>query len=247
MFNQAETHAALTFVASGHVVVFDANTRQPVGCFRTEVGAGGARQAHQAIATGDDQFLLVTNQNGKKLERIRTDYANNVFIQEPAATLNLATCTTPNGLSCQDPTLRPDNAPVFAFNKSAPRRRTGQSRRIGRQLRDPAWVNLRGGGIFVVDWRTTPMSIIGEYDKANLPVDGGMFGQAKGRVFGTGGGPDQFTVYRLPVSGYTASNPPNTPSPETFWTTTYPIVTLMALKSPSMSAIPGWMTELVTL
>lgn len=59
------------------------------------------------------------------------------------------------------------------------------------------------------------MSIIGEYDKANLPVDGGMFGQAKGRVFGTGGGPDQFTVYRLPVSGYTASNPPNTPSPET--------------------------------
>lgn len=91
MFNQAETHALLAFVASGHVVIFNAQTRQPVACLRTELGAGAARQAHQVIATGDDQFLLVTNQNGKKLERIRTDYANNVFIQEPGATLNLAT------------------------------------------------------------------------------------------------------------------------------------------------------------
>lgn len=75
-------------------------------------------------------------------------------------------------------------------------------------------MNLRGGGILVVDWRTMPMSIIGEYEKTHLPVDGGMFGQAKGRVFGTGGGPNQFTVYRLPVNGYASSNPPNTPAPE---------------------------------
>ncbi|WP_437513801.1 hypothetical protein [Sorangium sp. So ce1099] len=40
--------------------------------------------------------MLVANQNGKKLERINTDFATGAFTQDPAATLNLATsCTTP--------------------------------------------------------------------------------------------------------------------------------------------------------
>lgn len=69
VFNATDTHAALSFVASGHVVFFDAKTRQPLACFRTEVGAGGARQAHAVWPTGDDQYLLVANQNGKKFER----------------------------------------------------------------------------------------------------------------------------------------------------------------------------------
>src|SRR5690606_9764975 len=46
VFNNAQTHAVLAFVASGHVVFFDAATRAPLQCLRTEVGAGGARQAH---------------------------------------------------------------------------------------------------------------------------------------------------------------------------------------------------------
>jgi hypothetical protein len=202
VFNSMDTHAALSFVASGHVVFFDARTRGPLACFRTEPGAGGARQAHAVWPTRDDEFMLVANQNGKKLERIRTNYRHNVFVQEPAATLNLATCITPNGLACQDAILRPDNAPICPFTASD---------------NGPAFVSLRGGGMFVVDWRTAPMSIIGEYDRASVPANGCGFVEARGWVFGNGGGAtqanlDQFSVYRVAMDGYEAGNPPNTPA-----------------------------------
>jgi len=203
-FNSTETHAALSFVASGHVVFFDAQTREPLACFRTEVGAGRARQAHAVFPTTDDSHVIVANQNGKKLERIRTDYRHNVFTQEPSATLDLAGCTTPNGLPCQDPTLRPDTAPICPFTASN---------------NGPAFISLRGGGMFVVDWRTTPMSIVAEYDRANVPPNGCGFIEAKGKVWGNGGGGtatnlDGFAIYRVPMTGYSASNPVNTPAAE---------------------------------
>jgi hypothetical protein len=204
VFNSTDSHAVLSFVASGHVVFFDARTREPLACFRTEAGAGGARQAHAAWPAGDDEYVLVANQNGKKLERIRTDYGRGLFAQEPAATLDLAACTTPNGHACQDPALRPDNAPICPFTASE---------------RGPAFVSLRGGGMFVVDWRTAPMSIVGEYDRGAVPANGCGFIEARGMVYGNGGGgtptnPDQFTVYRVPVRGYDATNPPNVPEAE---------------------------------
>src|SRR5688572_4752411 len=46
VFNSGDTHGILAFVASGHTVFFDGATREPLACFRSEVGAGGARQAH---------------------------------------------------------------------------------------------------------------------------------------------------------------------------------------------------------
>ncbi|WP_431473331.1 hypothetical protein [Ornithinimicrobium sp. W1665] len=65
-FNATQSHAVLSFVASGHVVIIDASTREPAACFRTEVGAAGAVQAHAAVPTPDDRFIIVANQNGKK-------------------------------------------------------------------------------------------------------------------------------------------------------------------------------------
>jgi hypothetical protein len=100
---------------AGHVVSFDAAARTPVACLRSSSGAGGARQAHAAVPTRDDGAVLVANQNGKLLERISTDYATNTFVLDAAATLDLATCTTPNGLPCQFEALRPGNAPICAF------------------------------------------------------------------------------------------------------------------------------------
>ncbi|MEV4798498.1 hypothetical protein AB0K18_00685 [Nonomuraea sp. NPDC049421] len=204
VFSRRDTHAALAFVASGHVVVFDAPARRPLACFATETGAGGARQAHALWPTGDDRHLIIANQNGKKLERIRTDYATNTFTQEPAATLDLAGCTTPSGAPCEAPGLRPDNAPICPFIASDD---------------GPVFISLRGGGLFAVDWRRTPMAIAGEYDAAHVPANGCGFAEAHGRVFGDGGGGtpanlDQFTVFRLPRTGYSAANPPNTPPVE---------------------------------
>lgn len=207
VFNNANSHAALAFVASGHVVLFDAATRAPARCFGTELGAGGARQAHAVWPAPDDSHLLVANQNGKKFERIRTDYARGVFAQEPEATLDLQGCTTPNGLPCEAPGLRPDNAPICPFVPD-----------VGY----PAYVSLRGGGMLVVDPLTTPMSVIAEYDVDHIPRDGCGFVQASGWIYGNGGGGaavnrDGWSIYRLPEGGpdvYSPELPPNEPHPE---------------------------------
>ncbi|WP_117211116.1 hypothetical protein [Allorhizocola rhizosphaerae] len=203
-FNWAETHAALSFVASGHVVFLDARNRRPLACVRTEPGTGGARQAHAIWPSRDDRYLMVANQNGKKMERFRTDYQTGSFVQEPAATVDLAACTTPNGAPCQAAGIRPDNAPICPFIASD---------------NGPLFVSLRGGGMLVLDWRTTPMSIVAEYDLASVPANGCGFTEAHGKVFADGGGGtpanlDQFSVFRLPMNGYAAANPPNVPPVE---------------------------------
>src|SRR5687768_10614552 len=203
-FNSTGSHAVLAFVASGHVVFFEAATRLPVACLRSSPGAGGARQAHAAVPTRDDAAVLVANQNGKLLERINTNYAANLFVHDTAATLNVATCTTPNGIPCELAGVRPDNAPICAFVASD---------------NGPAFVTLRGGGLFVVDHTTTPMGIVGEYDVSAIGPNGCGAVEAKGRVFlnaggGTANNLDEFTVYRLPMTGYSAANAPNTPARE---------------------------------
>jgi hypothetical protein len=46
VFNNTHTHAILSFVASGHVVIFDAVRRRPLTCFETKHGEhAGARPA----------------------------------------------------------------------------------------------------------------------------------------------------------------------------------------------------------
>jgi hypothetical protein len=110
--NASQSHAIISFVASGHVLIMEAQTRTPVDCIRTSVGAGGARQVHFAIPSPDESYIAVANQNGKLFERIDTHYATNAFVLNPQALINLATCTTPNGFPCQDEDIRPDNAPI---------------------------------------------------------------------------------------------------------------------------------------
>jgi hypothetical protein len=198
------SHAIISFVASGHVVFLNAETREPVRCFRTEVGAGGARQAHAIYPTPRGEYMLVANQNGKKLERIATDYENGTFTQQPEATLDLANCTTPNGHPCQDPVLRPDNAPICPFVPV-----TGF----------PAFTSLRGGGMLAVNPYTTPMSIVAEYDSPTIPRDGCGFTEANGWIYGNGGGgnaanQDGWFLYRLTGrhAAYDPANAPNLPT-----------------------------------
>ena len=202
LFNTEHTHAVLAFVASGHVVFFDAASRSPLACLRTSPGAGGARQAHAAFPSPDGSYVVVANQNGKLLERIRTDYATNTFVLEPAATLDLANGTTPNGALRQDPALRPDNAPICPLIDSTS---------------TLTFVTLRGGGLFVVDSTATPMQIVAEYDKNTVHGNGCGGLEAKGKMYvNSGGGTStnlsEFDVYSFPLSGYGPANPPNTPA-----------------------------------
>jgi DNA-binding beta-propeller fold protein YncE len=213
LFNNQHTHAVVSFVASGHVVIFDAETRRPLSCFETTVGSTGTRQAHAAFTAPDGSYILVANQNGKRLERIDTNFATNTFVHNPAATLDLLTCTTPSGQPCEHPDLRPINWPICPIIDSSSMH---------------AFVTLRGGGLFVVDAKATPMAIVGEYDRATVKGNGCGGIEVAGRMYvNSGGSPVNvssgdphhaalygFDVYRFPLSGYSRSNPANTPAPE---------------------------------
>jgi len=183
---------ALAFVASGHVAVIDGLTRQPKVLFRMSAGAGGARQAHAAFWTQDGTAIIVANQNGKLLERINYNPATDIFTHDVAATLNLATCTTPGGRPCESatplntsdpahigPHNRPDNAPICPVTT----------------INDKTIVTLRGGGLFVVDHRATPMAIVGEYGNSMVGRDG------------CGGVQSGASIYLLTGAGTTVTNP----------------------------------------
>jgi DNA-binding beta-propeller fold protein YncE len=201
--NAAQSHAIISFVASGHVLFMQAATREPVACFRMSSGAGGARQAHMSTPSPDGTYVTVANQNGKLFERILTDYSTNTFVHDTAATLNLATCTTPSGLPCESAALRPDNAPICPITESTSRF---------------TFVTLRGGGLFVVDSRSTPMRIVGEYDTSTVHGNGCLGAEVPGKMYidsggGTAANLFQADVYAFPVTGYSDLNPSNTPVP----------------------------------
>jgi DNA-binding beta-propeller fold protein YncE len=198
-FNLAETHAILSFVATGHVAFIDAATRRAVSCI--DVGV----QAHAAFASPDGSYVVVANQNGRLLQRIRSEFATNTFTLEDNATINLATCTTPNGRACQDAAVRPDNAPICpAFDSS------------GRVI----FVTLRGGGLFVVDGTSTPMRIISEYDRNTIHPNGCGGLDTRGKMYINAGGgdatnPTEYDVYSFDLSAFprTGFTPVNTPAP----------------------------------
>jgi len=45
----------------------------------------------------------------------------NSFVLNTEAMINLLTCLTPNGVACQDPMIRPDNAPICPIVESTSR------------------------------------------------------------------------------------------------------------------------------
>ncbi len=164
-FNGRGSHAVIAFVTTGHVLFIDTATRTPVQCL--DVGV----QAHAAVPSNDQTFIVVANQNGRLLQRINTNYETNTFTLDNAATLDLATCTTPSGAPCQDAVLRPSNRPICP---------------VIDQSDNLAFVTLAGGGLFVINSRATPMSIIGEYDKDIVHPEGCGGVQAKQSVIRQG-------------------------------------------------------------
>jgi DNA-binding beta-propeller fold protein YncE len=202
--NPAQTHVIVSFVATGHVLFIEADSREPVECIRTTAGAGGARQAHMSTPSPDGTYVTVANQNGKLFERILTDYDTNSFRLDPAAMIDLANCTTPSGLPCQSAALRPDNAPICPIIDSSSQF---------------TFVTLRGGGLFVVDSQATPMQIVGEYDQTVVRGNGCLGAESLGKMYIDSGGGTAMNLYQadlyvFPLSGFsTTPNLPNTPAP----------------------------------
>jgi hypothetical protein len=209
LFNRTHTHATLAFVASGHVVMFDAAARRPLACLRTTESPTG-RQAHAAFPSPDGTYILVANQNGKRLERIDANFTTNRFTHNADATLDLAACRTPSGMPCQAAAIRPDNAPICPVISEAS---------------DLAFVTLRGGGLLVVDPRATPMRIVAEYDMDTVKGNGCGGAQVGQQMFVNSGGRPAvlehlhlygFDVYRFPLNAFRSPGggfAPNAPAP----------------------------------
>ena len=187
------THALVSFVATGHVVFFDAATRTPVECI--DVGL----QAHAIWPTPDQRHAIVADQNGRKLHRIATDYADNSFTMETS--FDLADCTTPSGGPCTTP-LRDDNAPICP--------RVDASNRY-------TFATLRGGGMFVLDHNATPMRIVAEYDRSVIWTGCGAAEVGDKMYVNSGslpGRPSGHDLYAFDMNGFSlAGTPPNTPAP----------------------------------
>ncbi|HET9941751.1 MAG TPA: hypothetical protein VFR05_00335, partial [Terriglobia bacterium] len=201
--NASNTHAIISFVASGHVLIVNGVTRAPIDCIRTSVGAGGARQVHFAVPSPDETYIVVANQNGKLYERIDTDYETNTFVLNHAARIDLVNCVTPNGIACQLAGVRPDNAPICPLVES-----TSQF----------TFVTLRGGGLFVVDAKRTPMQIVAEYDSTTVRPNGCLGIQLGSKMYVDSGGGTAAQLfgghlYVFPVTGFSPLNPPNVPTP----------------------------------
>jgi DNA-binding beta-propeller fold protein YncE len=204
--NKANTHAIVSFVASGHVLFMDARTRRPITCIRTSVGSTGVRQVHQSFPSPDETYVAVANQNGKLYERINTNYKTNTFVLDHAAKIDLATCTTPNGFPCQHADIRPDNAPICPIIES-----TGVLN----------FVTLRGGGLFVIDAKATPMRIVAEYDKNTIHPNGCLGAQVGNKMYVDSGGGTAANLYEADLYAfplgpglYSELNGINTPLPK---------------------------------
>lgn len=198
LFNANHQRAILSFVASGHVVFLDAATRAPVECI--DVGV----QAHAAYPLPDDTAVIVANQNGKLLQRIDADFVADSYTLDGAATLDLATGSTPSGAPIQDVDLRPDNAPICPI--------VSGDGALG-------FVTLRGGGLFVVDVTATPLGIVAEYDRSVIGANGCGGLETAGRMYiNSGGGtmatPYENKVYSFDLADFQGASPfaPNTPT-----------------------------------
>jgi DNA-binding beta-propeller fold protein YncE len=94
-------------------------------------------QVHHAAASPDGTLIIAANQNGKRLARIRADFTAERFTYAREDDLNLAALEN---------AAHPDNAPICPL-----------------LTRDRAYVTARGGGLYVIDYRATPMRVVREY------------------------------------------------------------------------------------
>ncbi len=212
IFNPSQTHAIISYVATGHVVFLNAATRTPIKCM--DVGV----QAHAAFPSPDEEYVVVANQNGKRMHFIETDYNTNSFTEVSSVDLVAGcnpTSATPNltnsGALCQDDgvtqtNLRPNNViicPVIDNTSSL------------------TFATLGGGGLLAYDTSDPAApALIGEWDRSHISNNGcgGMQtnSQSADKIYINGGGPPRGAhLYYLPADPieYSSANAANEPAP----------------------------------
>jgi len=178
-FDPQRTHAVIAYVGSGHVQVMRVRDHTIVASFKMSGGPGGAAATHNTAVTPARDAIIVANQGAKKLQRISADFANDVYKVDAAAELDL----TP-----LEDAGHPSNNPVMALFSA-----DGSY----------AYVPMRGGGAYTVDYKSTPMRVIATLTKndigpqsccAILAADGSIWTTAQGGPTST---TTSFNLYRV--------------------------------------------------
>ena len=174
-FNKDQDHAILSFL-SGHVLFMDAKTRKPEACLSM------GKNVHAAWPTPNQKMAIAANIIEKKFVRIWTDYAAHTFSFDPEKdVVNLALLEGGE---------RPDTSPICPITESSSRY---------------AFVTLRGGGLFVFDVTTTPMSLVVTLNNNEIhPAGCGGIQVDETMYVNSGGGwpvaPLSYDVYALDLS-----------------------------------------------
>ena len=174
-FNKDQSHAILSFL-SGHVLFMDAKTRKPEACLSM------GKNAHAAWPTPNQKMAIAANIIDKKFVRIWTDYAAHTFSFDPEKdVVNLALLEGGE---------RPDTSPICPITESSSRY---------------AFVTLRGGGLFVFDVTTTPMSLVATLNNNEIhPAGCGGIQVGETMYVNSGGGwpvaPLSYDIYALNLS-----------------------------------------------
>src|SRR6185503_16525480 len=178
-FDAQRTHAVISYVGSGHVQVVRISDHKIVASIKMAGGAAGAAATHNTAVTPARDAIIVANQGAKKLQRISADFATDAFKVDAAAELDLAALEDAG---------HPSNNPVMAlFSPDGAY----------------AYVPMRGGGAYVVDYKATPMKTIATLTKADIgpqsccalfAADGSIWTTAQGGATST---TTSFNLYQL--------------------------------------------------
>jgi hypothetical protein len=176
-FTPTGTHAVISYVASGHVQVVRTADRTVVASIRMTPSKTGTVQAHNTTLAPKGDYMLVANQAGKRLQRIVTDFGHDSYRLDSAADLDLA------ALENAEHSNNEPSVAVFSSDGST------------------ALVPMRGGGAYLVNPRSTPMSVLATLGKSDLApnaccavaFDGGFWMTGQGNSSGT----TAYNLYRI--------------------------------------------------
>ena len=203
--------------------------------FRTTGPEGSAPSNHMAFFSADGTKLIVANLAAKLLERIDYDAETDTFTFNKAATLDLvggrdltameadADSTLPGGsVFGEYSNFQPTTTPSGALKEGPGRPNNVVVCPAISSDNQHVYVTFGGGGLFVVDMTTEPMSIVAEYTDDVISAAGCGGREAGGSMYlnagvsasGAGADDSTFIMYRLPLDYPDGVNPhtvPNTP------------------------------------
>ena len=201
--------------------------------FRTTGPEGSGPSNHMSYFTPDGTRLIISNLAAKLLERIDYDAEADTFTFNKAATLDLvggrdltaweaeADSTLPDGrVSGTYHNFQTTYTPSGALKEGPERSNNvvvcGRPSSNNRH----AYLTLGGGGLFVVDITTEPMSIVAEYTNDVVSgagcggEEGGGYMHVNAGVSASGAGADDsvFVLYAFPLDYPDGANPHTTPN-----------------------------------